>query len=375
MVLTPGPLEEARKLLREQINEAATKGVGIRSYASAFSDLETMVKTGQSSEKIESRLKQIQQALEAQLSERESMQIAPLSANTATGKPDANGMSLQQARDCVLELVNKERVKHHLTSLRLDKIASAAAQAHSDEMAQMGYVAHWDSHGQKPDQRYTEQGGGHNVGENIASYFGRHNGLYLDSILSSLHGMKEQRFSPKLLGMLEKLFMDERPPHDLHRLQTLRPEHNKLGVGVSYSETPRGEWFMVLDQEFVDAYGDYSKLPTKIDPGKPFEVSGSFSTGVTLHSVSIRWEPEPKPMTRDQLLNCPDHYDVPDDTVGDYFPNDGNVKIWIRDKCQHFSVKVIPKQTWKAGLYYVMIFAAKGGDVIAVSNRTTRLSR
>ena len=93
---------------------------------------------------------------------------------------------------------------------------TAAAQNHCDEMARVGYIAHWDTAGKKPWQRYTEAGGRHNVGENL-DY----------CILPT-----EEMFSGEQLEGLESSFMSEKPPEDGHREQILTPQHNKLGVGL-----------------------------------------------------------------------------------------------------------------------------------------------
>lgn len=372
--VVPGPLEDSRKLLLAEIEDANKKGVGTKTYMALFRDLEVMVKNGEPERNIESDLKKIREALKEQLLDQPANPWTTTNPSARLTKPyaylNSKIMPLAQARAFVLELVNKERAIHRLAPLVMDSIANAAAQMHSDEMARMGCVAHLDSRGRTPDQRYTELGGTHNVGENIASYsLVNHNGNP-----NELHNVKGYQFSAARLSKLEADFMNEKPPDNLHRLQTLSPEHNRLGVGLSYSENSNGQWCLVLDQEFIDQYGEYSKIPQKIVPGTAFKVSGSLNAGVILNSISIRWDPEPRPLTKEELIKSSHEYGLPEISVENYFSESNKaIKLWNQNGHQHFSLRVVPNYRWKPGLYYIVIDAVKKNHVITVSSRTTHL--
>src|SRR5208283_3228163 len=76
-------------------------------------------------------------------------------------------LSRDQARQYMLDLINRDRKSVGSPPVVLDEVANTAGQLHSDEMAEFGSLAHWTMDGRKPDQRYTECGGKDNVAENV----------------------------------------------------------------------------------------------------------------------------------------------------------------------------------------------------------------
>jgi uncharacterized protein YkwD len=283
-------------------------------------------------------------------------------------------LTLQQARLYMLALVNKDRARYHLSPLSLDSVATVAGQLHADEMALVGYLSHWDTLGRKPDQRYTEAGGFHHISENLADSFSlTMNG----NDLGVFKPVNNHLFSPKGLDRLESAFMSETPPNDNHRKQILTPEHNGAGIGLSYAENERGASRLMLAQELVDKYGEYSKLPNEIVRGSPLVISGRLLPPLTVYSVCVYWEPVPKPMTKEELEQTPRSYDYPYNSFIHLFATDrpATMKTWFEEKCEHFSVSITPTELWKPGLYYVEICAMqpKFKEPIRVSSRTVHL--
>src|SRR5689334_15351400 len=90
-----------------------------------------------------------------------------LTAASSGGAIQDGRLTLDEARQYMLELVNRDRAALGLKPVRLDPLAAAAGQKHADEMAVNRYMAHWDLAGKLPDQRYTELGGIHHVQENV----------------------------------------------------------------------------------------------------------------------------------------------------------------------------------------------------------------
>src|SRR6478736_6428550 len=70
-------------------------------------------------------------------------------------RPDGS-MNVEQARPYALELVNRDRAQHGLKPVVMDDAANRAGQRHAEEMAKVGYTAHWGSDGSVPEQRYSE---------------------------------------------------------------------------------------------------------------------------------------------------------------------------------------------------------------------------
>jgi len=372
----PGPFLTERIALLKAIQESKNKGIGVQSYMAAFLSLEGMVENGASKVNIQVRIDSIKSALEDQLLWRQrciESKTVPVERPTLPDKQiEIKLMTLATARLYMLRLVNADRAKYHLSRLTLDATASAAGQAHCDQMAVADYCAHWDLSGKKPWQRYTEAGGVHCVGENLASFGASFGEVGLSG---GLKLAKDPMFSPEVLQQMESSFMSERPPYDGHRAQILAPEHNKLGVGVSCTVNPVGLSRVCLAQEFINEYGQYSRLPKTIVLGKPFEVSGCLFPGVKLYSVLVDWEPAPKPMSREELratYSC---------GYGDYvmaniyIENQPDLKLSTKGGRQHFSVQITPTKDWKPGLYHVEILAMlpNAKAPIIVSTRTVSL--
>ncbi|MBU6454382.1 MAG: hypothetical protein KGS72_21620 [Cyanobacteria bacterium REEB67] len=345
-----------------KIRAAECNGVGIQPYMTVFLDLESVVRRGESQEVIRSRLDSLQHALNEQLSPHQNL-VKYTVTPSAKKRIASRLMPLDKARLYILGLVNADRAKYHLAPLTIDATACAAGQMHTDEMVKFDYCRHWDMLGRKPWQRYNEAGGTCNVGENLCYGGGNESSDHL--------------FSSAEIASLHEAFMAEKPPEDGHRLQILRPEHNKLGVGLSCSAIAGGGIRLALAEEFIDDYGRFSKLPNKIVRGAPFEVSGSLISGWKQHSIVIRWEPEPKPMTLQELESMPHSCSMPAESSSDDSKEDtmAAMKVWTKDKRAHFSVRLTPDVSWKSGLYYVFVWAGRTKDKAPtlVSTQTTHL--
>lgn len=356
-----GPLETEREQLLKKILSAEEAGVGIKGYLDAFANLESIVKQGAPVNRIQSNLDNIDQSLANQFSSRQKhSQAAPKIENIGVQqKIQEKLMDLKSARIRMLMLVNSDRKKYNRPPLVIDPIANNAAQKHSDEMAVVGYCRHWDTAGKKPDQRYTESGGRNNVGENLGISFATGSGT-VDC--TGIKLIKEHLFSVSEIDKLQTIFMAEKPPHDSHRLQILRTEHNKIGIGLSYAENNKGEYRLSLAQEFVDEYGQYSEIPKQLARGLPFQVTGILFPGVNLTSVSVCWEPAPKTMTTEEVRSAPRDYSIPLVPTASFTPaaKSPGLKLWTSVKQQHFTVSITPAETWQSGLYYVQIWAGGG---------------
>ena len=95
--------------------------------------------------------------------------------------------------------------------------------------------------------------------------------------------------------------MDEKPPNDGHRQNILTPEHNGVGIAISYATRGTDESSLALTQEFIDHYGVYSRIPTAASPGETIHVAGQLAAGVKVSNITLCTDPAPKPMTVEQL--------------------------------------------------------------------------
>ncbi len=72
---------------------------------------------------------------------------------------EKDSMSISDAKQYMITLINRDRKTQGLNEVTADETAELAAVLHSDEMAKLGYLSHWDRTGRKPDQRYCSVGG------------------------------------------------------------------------------------------------------------------------------------------------------------------------------------------------------------------------
>ncbi|MBX9724947.1 MAG: CAP domain-containing protein, partial [Candidatus Obscuribacterales bacterium] len=84
-------------------------------------------------------------------SDMQSKNYSAMGASTADISRDERNMTLAEARNYMLSLINKDRAGLKLPPVTLDEVASAAAQFHSDDMASKGYMDHYDLEGRSPD--------------------------------------------------------------------------------------------------------------------------------------------------------------------------------------------------------------------------------
>jgi uncharacterized protein YkwD len=285
-----------------------------------------------------------------------------------------SGMTLTEARQYMLGLINKDRAKGGLPPVVLDEVATRAGQQHTDEMASYGYEGHWDLQGRQPPQRYTEMGGQDFVAENAY-------GLLWDP------GRKyrlspNQFFQKEELDEIERSFINEKPPMDGHRKNILDPDHTAVGIGLSICEitTPRGHTDSAIEctQEFVNDYGEFSAIPAQISPGDSFEYGGILDPGVNLMGVEVKWEALPQPIPLEKLRGEYSHgYYLPNERVVNYYaPPAGPINLRRIDtnegSKQEFRLTISIPRNAKPGLYYLFVWAKQGSSnkFIPVSCRT-----
>jgi uncharacterized protein YkwD len=274
----------------------------------------------------------------------------PGSANIAEAGPiprPPGPLTLEQATDYVLRLVNHDRAGAGLSPVEWDETAAHAARAHVEDMAEHGYTAHWGTDGSVPEERYTRAGGVHMVLENAECFF--------DEQTRPLD--PSPTFMPVDLEKMENAFMSETPPHDGHRQNILKPRHNKLGVGLA---KPMGTAQPCLDQEFIDDYGTYDALPKTAHVGEVVHVSGEVHDPLRVGGVGIaRIEPA-KPRTAADLGKT-STYLVPPPYVL-YLPPGFVTPKPVEVNGNHFRIDVPLSDARRPGRYEVTVWAMYPGD-------------
>jgi uncharacterized protein YkwD len=284
-------------------------------------------------------------------------QAAACSPPPATPARPAGPMDLELARRYVLELVNSDRRAMGLPAVERDAVAERAAQEHADDMARLGFTAHWGSDGSVPEERYTLAGGVHFVQENAACFF--------DAQQRPLD--REPRFDASPLEQIEAAFMGEVPPHAGHRENILKATHTGLGIGLAQPEN-LGQPCMT--QEFVDVRGEYSPLPRKARLGQSVRVAGELAEPVRFGGVGLsRIEPR-KALTAGHL-NGTSSYPIPA-PYQTYFPEGYQTPKPVQVTGRRFSIELPLSDGRRPGRYGVSvwgIYPDSGERLVMVSLR------
>ncbi len=95
-LVSPGPLEAARKNLLDKIHQAKSEGIGIANYMMVYTSLEDSVKAGQTEAQLRPRVDSLTRALKDQLDKRKILKtqrpIPPAGSQiSATQAPTAQG--------------------------------------------------------------------------------------------------------------------------------------------------------------------------------------------------------------------------------------------------------------------------------------------
>jgi uncharacterized protein YkwD len=252
-------------------------------------------------------------------------------------------LDLEQARRYVLALVNADREAEGLSPVAYDEVAEGAGQAHANDMAALGYTAHWGSDGSVPEERYTWAGGAHFVQENAAC-FG-------DGVARELDP-KPQFLASSLLA-IQRAFMAELPPQDGHRKNILKPSHTALGIGLSQ---PKGLGQPCMAQEFVDERGSYAPLPRSARVGGVIKVRGEVTEAVSFGGVGLsRIEPR-RPLLA-KKLNTTYTYPIPAPYVT-YFPEGYQTPKPVQVEGRRFAIDLTLSDQKRPGRYGVSIWGA-----------------
>lgn len=143
----------------------------------------------------------------------DSEESISLNFKTSTAKPDA----ASEAE--MLELVNKERIKHNLPPMQADFSLSEVARGHAKDMLERGYFSHYTPEGLSPFDRMGEA--------NISYQFAGENLAFAPDTVIAMQGLMK---SPG------------------HRANILNSNFTKAGIGV----LDAGIYGKMFVQEFSD---------------------------------------------------------------------------------------------------------------------------
>jgi uncharacterized protein YkwD len=197
----------------------------------------------------------------------------------AAGEPDLDALA-----QAMLALVNADRASQGLNPVTWDTTAASAGQKHADEMAELGYMSHWNIDGYGPEHRYSQEGGLNYSQENVYRL---------------VHRWEDGTGAPiddwdKVVRDAEAALMNSPG----HRANILAPAHTHLGIGISYKASTGT---VSISQEFVNRYVEVEPVPRRARPGDRIIVRGKLLPGSSAPLINIAYEPFPAPMTLEQL--------------------------------------------------------------------------
>ncbi|MBF2052688.1 MAG: hypothetical protein IGS03_04390 [Candidatus Sericytochromatia bacterium] len=196
----------------------------------------------------------------------------PAPASTASRAAEAID-DLAQARENLLALVNADRRSMNLSQLNLDPALSQAAQSHSEDMVQNGFLGHNSPTHGTPQQQAARFGVSDLVAQNI-------------SVSRSLANAQQELMSSPA-----------------HRRTLLDPSHTHAGFGVQ----PGPDGFLYVTQKFVQRQLIVDPLPASIRQGETLNISGErLSTpGYVAVFINNDVQGEPVDLTQNQRFSIP----------------------------------------------------------------------
>jgi uncharacterized protein YkwD len=266
--------------------------------------------------------------------------------------PPASMLTMAQARQYMLALINRDRASMGLAAVHYDEgPPTRAGQGHAEDMARRGYLGHYGLDGSVPEQRLTEAGGADMVLENAS--------CYVDEKARTLDA--SPRIDPRNIERAEAMFFDEQPPHDGHRRNILGAWHTHVGIGIAQPVAlPVEIPVPCIAQEFVDAYGSYDSIPRTASIGAPLRVRGTVSSPARFAAVALARAKMPVPLSVGEA-NRRRTYPVPNPQHV-YWPDGAEAGVALRVEGSHFDVRVAGSEIRQAGLYEVSVWAHMPGE-------------
>jgi uncharacterized protein YkwD len=210
----------------------------------------------------------------------------PLVAETRAADPDPRVLR-KELRAYMLELVNADRAKHDLRPVALDENAAWTADRFCEEQIQTGVTGHFNLLGEGPHLRWS---GAHHrtdlVNENASSW------------------STTRQLTPivikDMIRRSQESMMNEKPPLDGHRDTILDPWATHLAPGFAWKD---GE--LRFSQIFLRRYVTLEPVPKAVWMRDRVSVTGWIIGEETLDSVTVHYEPLPRPLTVAEAIAIP----------------------------------------------------------------------
>lgn len=201
---------------------------------------------------------------------------------SATAVP---AMAVSEQRKILLQLVNVDRAKNGLSPVQLDLPLSDVAERHAREMAENGYLSHWNMAGVGPDVRAGQAGLTDVALENAYA-------------LSGNIGLSLTRDQ---LAEAQENWMNSPG----HRANIVDPLHTHVGLGVWF-DARAGQMRAV--QLFANRYLVIQGCPKQAMPGSKIALSGRLLSGVKSVFTDLAFQPAPRSLSVAEIEQKPRVY-------------------------------------------------------------------
>ncbi len=207
---------------------------------------------------------------------------------------------ITQVERVVVDLINEDRRKAGLPSVKWDETAAKAARQHVTDEANIGFISHWGLDGVKPQRRYTLSGGLDAIDENQSVTLWPEGGF---------QGVSKEQLQT-IVTEHQSSMVNELPPDDGHKKNILDPHHTGVGVAIVV-----GKYGVAMAQEFTNHYSDITPLPPTENPGSTVTLKGRIDKGYQITGIYGVTEPLPQRMTKEQLMQTHSYSDPSWDTL------------------------------------------------------------
>lgn len=219
--LVPGPCLDKRAEIVKAIKDAESHNIGVKPYRDALASIEEDVKAGRTEAELTPRLKSLKESLYRQFLNYRTLKsgaVAPAVASTDFKKlATVRYLPESTLEGVMVSLVNDERRKVGLPSLRSSGRLASLAKSHSRDMVRYDYCGHNELDGKDANGRAQAAGIDTNkdqIFENVASVPCK--GMSLVTIKTAHQALMD---SPG------------------HKANILNPKHQSIGVGVVYDKS------------------------------------------------------------------------------------------------------------------------------------------
>lgn len=161
-------------------------------------------------------------------------------------------------------------------------------------------------------------------------------------------------FSRSTIAQIEGELFGEVPPYDGHRLNILRRQHNKVGIGLARADERYAH--VCATQEFLDVYVTLDELPATAVVGDKVIVSGVVEPGdlnLRFHYIAMAHTNGPERMSIDEL-NSTYSYTTPQ-PYAVYWDERYVTDVPVKVDGQHFRAIVTLSHRAQPGLYWITI--------------------